>query len=172
MRQWVNANGGSLAFVVVGLSVLFVITPVGIGLIVVGFVGYVLTRKRIRDQLTWWLGGLPDRLPHSEDEMARHLEEWNEGLTNCLNRHGFLRPDDRRSRRDTPADQVARDCYYGERRTKLVGLLRHSDSEKWTTEDEWIAICASPQTPDEIYAVANFVARRFIEPWRAGQGQP
>jgi hypothetical protein len=171
--EWAKANGGPLAFVVVGLGALAVSVYVGMALILIGVVGYIVTRKSVRDQLLWWLGGLPDRLPRSEDEMAAQLERWNEGLTNCLNRHGFLHhANPSRPAARPPEDQVARDCYYGERRTKLHHLLRHSDRKKWTSEAEWIEICGSPQTPDELWALSVFVRQRFIQPWRDRQVQP
>jgi hypothetical protein len=106
-----------------------------------------------------------DLFPHSRDEMAAQLERWNNRLASCLNRYGFPHPFHGGPRPDTP-DQVARDCYYEEPRTQLIELLRHSDRQGWTTEDEWIAVCDHPQTPDEIWAVHSFVRDRFIKPWR------
>src|SRR3954468_23201011 len=46
MREWLKANGGPLAFVVIGVGLLSSYFWVGVGLIVIGVVGWTFTALR------------------------------------------------------------------------------------------------------------------------------
>jgi hypothetical protein len=105
------------------------------------------------------------RGPRTKRALAFELQRWNLELTSCLKQNRFSHPATREPGQEIPHDdQPARDCFYG-RHAGLMELLYHSDYKGWSRRNEWFAICSRPKTPDEFWRAADFLRKRFIQPW-------